>query len=81
VVLGYNLPSSLAKRGYLQSARIFVQGYNLLTFTKYTGWDPEVSSDYVTGTSSTTGNNISQGISFYTAPQARTYTVGINLGF
>jgi TonB-linked SusC/RagA family outer membrane protein len=81
VVLGYNLPSSLAKRGYLQSARIFVQGYNLLTFTKYTGWDPEVSSDYVTGTANASGNNISQGISFYTAPQARTYTVGINLGF
>jgi TonB-linked SusC/RagA family outer membrane protein len=81
VVLGYNLPSSLAKRGFLQSARIFLQGYNLLTFTKYTGWDPEVSSDYVTGTGNTSANNISQGISFYTAPQARTYTLGINLGF
>ncbi|TVT40578.1 TonB-dependent receptor [Hymenobacter setariae] len=81
VVLGYNLPSSLAKRGFLQSARIFLQGYNLLTFTKYTGWDPEVSSDYVTGTGNTSSNNISQGISFYTAPQARTYTLGINLGF
>jgi TonB-linked SusC/RagA family outer membrane protein len=81
VVLGYNLPSSLAKRGHLQSARIFVQGYNLLTFTKYTGWDPEVSTDYVTGTSNASSNNISQGISFYTAPQARTYTLGINLGF
>ncbi|TDN37392.1 TonB-dependent receptor [Hymenobacter sp. UV11] len=81
VVLGYNLPSSLAKRGFLQSARLFVQGYNLLTFTKYTGWDPEVSTDYTTGTNNTTSNNISQGISFYTAPQARTYTVGLNLGF
>jgi TonB-linked SusC/RagA family outer membrane protein len=81
VVLGYNLPSTLVKRGYLQSVRVFVQGYNLLTFTKYTGWDPEVSSDYVTGTSNTSANNISQGISFYTAPQARTYTVGINVGF
>jgi TonB-linked SusC/RagA family outer membrane protein len=81
VVLGYNLPSSLAKRGFLQSARIFVQGYNLLTFTKYKGWDPEVSTDYTTGTTSNTSNNISQGTSFYTAPQARTYTVGINLGF
>ncbi|WP_317171081.1 SusC/RagA family TonB-linked outer membrane protein [Hymenobacter caeli] len=82
VVLGYNLPSDLAKRGYLQSARIFVQGYNLLTFTKYTGWDPEVSTDYVNGGGvSQTQGNINQGITFYTAPQARTYTVGINLGF
>ncbi|GAA4499691.1 SusC/RagA family TonB-linked outer membrane protein [Hymenobacter ginsengisoli] len=81
VVLGYNLPSALARKAYFQTARIFVQGYNLLTFTKYTGWDPEVSSDYVTGTGNNTQNNISQGITFYTAPQARTYTVGINLGF
>ncbi|MGI4740348.1 MAG: SusC/RagA family TonB-linked outer membrane protein [Janthinobacterium lividum] len=81
VVLGYNLPSALAKRGFLQSARIFVQGYNLLTFTKYTGWDPEVSADFTTGGTNPTSNNISQGISFYTAPQARTYTLGVNLGF
>ena len=87
VVLGYNLPSSLAKKGFVQSARIFVQGYNLLTFTKYQGWDPEVSTDYLTGSGSGTAGvtqtqgNINQGISFYTAPQARTYTLGINLGF
>lgn len=82
VVLGYNLPSSLAKRGFLQSARIFAQGYNLLTFTKFQGWDPEVSADYLTGGGVTqTQGNINQGISFYTAPQARTYTLGLNLGF
>ncbi|WP_241738187.1 SusC/RagA family TonB-linked outer membrane protein [Hymenobacter polaris] len=82
VVLGYNLPSEFVKRGFLQSARIFVQGYNLLTFTKYTGWDPEVSTDYLTGGGvSQTQGNINQGVTFYTAPQARTYTVGINIGF
>ncbi|WP_460584107.1 SusC/RagA family TonB-linked outer membrane protein [Hymenobacter arcticus] len=80
VLLGYNLPGTLAKRAFLQSARVFVQGYNLLTFTKYTGWDPEVSADYTTG-GGATSSNISQGISFYTAPQARTYTIGLNLGF
>nr|GFB14877.1 hypothetical protein [Tanacetum cinerariifolium] len=61
VVLGYNLPSELVKKGFLQSARVFVQGFNLLTFTKYQGWDPEVSTDYATGTTNTTNNNISQG--------------------
>lgn len=81
VVLGYNLPSSVAKRGYLQSARVFVQGLNLLTFSKYQGWDPEVGADYLTGSTNTSQNNINQGIDFYTAPQPRTYTVGINLGF
>ncbi|WP_223827776.1 SusC/RagA family TonB-linked outer membrane protein [Hymenobacter armeniacus] len=81
VLLGYNLPSSLTKRAYLQSARIFVQGLNLLTFTKYKGWDPEVSTDYLTGTANQSQNNINQGIDFYTAPQPRTYTFGVNIGF
>ena len=81
VVLGYNLPAVVAQRGFLQSARVFVQALNLLTFTKYKGWDPEVSTDYLTGSASTSQNNINQGIDFYTAPQPRTYTVGINLGF
>jgi len=88
VLLGYNLPSALAQRGFLQSARVFVQALNLLTFTKYSGWDPEVSADYltgggnlVTGSGNRTQSNINQGIDFYTAPQPRTYTVGVNLGF
>ncbi len=88
VLLGYNLPSALAQRGFLQSARVFVQALNLLTFTKYAGWDPEVSTDYltgggtlVTGAGNRTQSNINQGIDFYTAPQPRTYTVGVNLGF
>ncbi len=81
VVLGYNLPSTLVKRGYLQSARVFVQALNLLTFTKYKGWDPEVSTDYLTGGTSTSQNNINQGVDFYTAPQPRTFTVGVNVGF
>lgn len=81
LVVGYNLPSAVAKRGFLQSARIYVQGLNLLTFTKYKGWDPEVNADYLTGGLNTSQNNINQGNDFYTAPQPRTYTVGINLGF
>jgi hypothetical protein len=46
----------------------------LLTFTKYAGWDPEVNADDIVG-------NIAQGYDFYTAPQARTITGGINIGF
>ena len=81
VMLGYNLPSAIAQRGFLQSARIFVQGLNMFTFTKYKGWDPEVSTDFLTGTGNRTQNNLNQGIDFYTAPQPRTYTVGVNIGF
>ncbi len=38
----YNLPSTLLNRLKLRSARVFVQGLNLLTYTSYTGLDPEL---------------------------------------
>ncbi|WP_426059563.1 SusC/RagA family TonB-linked outer membrane protein [Hymenobacter sp. B1770] len=78
LTLGYNLPSALVKKAYLQSARFYVQGLNLITFTKYQGWDPEVNTDYLAG--SATQSNINQGIDFYTAPQPRTLTFGVNIG-
>ncbi len=58
----------------LNSVRFFVNGQNLWLWTRYTGWDPEVNTDFLAG-------NISQGTDFYTAPQARTITAGINIGF
>ena len=79
LTLGYNLPGALVKKGYLQSVRVFAQGLNLVTFTGYKGWDPEVNTDYLA--SNTTQGNINQGIDFYTAPQPRTITFGINVGF
>ncbi|ALW85473.1 SusC/RagA family TonB-linked outer membrane protein [Hymenobacter sedentarius] len=79
LTLGYNLPGTLVKKGYLQSARVYVQGQNLLTFTKYPGSDPEVNTDYL-GTTTTAGN-INQGIDFYSTPQPRTLTLGVNIGF
>lgn len=72
--LSYNLPKALINRAKLTNVRLFVTGQNLLTFTKYTGWDPEVNADYIV-------SNIAQGYDFYTAPQARTITGGINIGF
>jgi TonB-dependent starch-binding outer membrane protein SusC len=72
--LSYNLPKTLINRVKLNTVRLFVSGQNLLTFTKYAGWDPEVNADYIV-------SNIAQGYDFYTAPQARTITGGINIGF
>ncbi|WP_420147978.1 SusC/RagA family TonB-linked outer membrane protein [Spirosoma sp.] len=72
--LAYNLPKTLINKVKLNSVRLFVTGQNLLTFTKYTGWDPEVNAD-------DTVTNIAQGYDFYSAPQARTITGGINIGF
>jgi len=73
LTLSYNLPASIMKAAKLRSARIFVSGQNLLTFTNYTGWDPEVNSDYRSG-------NRNQGGDFYSAPQIKTISFGINLG-
>jgi TonB-linked SusC/RagA family outer membrane protein len=74
LTLGYELPLSLVSRAKLSSVRIYMQGQNLLTFTKYKGWDPEVSTDFAV-------DNVVSGVDFYSAPQPRAITFGINLGF
>ncbi|GAA3999419.1 TonB-dependent receptor [Hymenobacter fastidiosus] len=79
VTLGYNLPLAWIQPAHLQSARLYFSGVNLLTFTDYKGWDPEVNADYLSSGANT--GNISQGNDFYSAPQARTYTFGVNVAF
>lgn len=74
ITLNYNLPASLTKRFKLSSAKVYVTGVNLLTITKYTGWDPEVNTDY-------RASNRNQGGDFYAAPQIKNYSIGVNLGF
>jgi TonB-linked SusC/RagA family outer membrane protein len=77
--LGYNLPSTVLERMKISSARIYLMAQNLLTFTNYMGWDPEVNADYLGAT--TSDANVFQGNDFYTAPQAKTFSLGINVGF
>ncbi|WP_374166159.1 SusC/RagA family TonB-linked outer membrane protein [Arcticibacter sp. MXS-1] len=79
VTLGYNLPKSVLTKIKLQSLRVYATAINLATITKYKGWDPEVNSDDFA--SSTTSGNINQGYDFYSAPQAKTITFGVNVGF
>ena len=81
ITLGYNLPASVLSKVKFTKARIYVSGQNLLTFTDYKGWDPEVNSDTYSVNANGTPNNTNQGIDFYSAPQAKTVTVGINIGF
>lgn len=73
VSIGYTVPSRILERIKIQSARFYVSGQNLAIFTDYPGPDPEVSSNGNTGRS--------QGVDRNTVPNARTITVGINLGF
>ena len=68
--LGYYLPTALANKLMLQNLRIYCAGTNVWTFSKYSGADPEVST--------LDGSVSAQGIDFYTLPQVRTLSVGIN---
>lgn len=70
--LGYSIPRKVLERFGIENARVYAAGLNLFTFTKYTGYDPEVNASYV--------NSVTLGHDFYTPPQARTISVGINLG-
>ena len=74
VTLAYNIPAKLLTKLKIRSARFYVTGINLATFTDYTGWDPEVNTDYRAG-------NRNQGSDFYAAPQIKSVTFGANLGF
>ena len=70
VQLGYELPSALV-RG-VRSARFYVNVINLLTFTDYTGYDPEVSAF---------SNTDMRGVDLGSYPQARLFTVGMSVTF
>lgn len=72
LALGYSLSSHAAARLHLRKLRVFAAAQNLVTITRYTGFDPEVS----------TFNSIpaAAGTDFLTGPQAKTFSFGINLG-
>ena len=54
--------------------QLVLSGRNLVTFTKYTGMDPEVSSG-------ANGSAFDRGVDHNTIPNTRAYTVGLNFGF
>lgn len=68
--LGYTLPGNLTRKYFVSSLRLFVAAENLLTITKYHGFDPEISS-----------GGTSLGVDRGVYPQARVFTVGVNLAF
>ncbi len=66
LTLGYTLPSQIAEKAHFSTVRVYVSGLNMYTFTKYSGFDPEVGSNGI-------DNNV--------YPVTATYSFGINLGF
>jgi hypothetical protein len=70
IQLGYTLPAILTKKYMIEKLRVFVSAENLLTFTKYWGFDPEISS-----------GGTSLGVDYGVYPQSRVWTIGFNIGF
>jgi TonB-linked SusC/RagA family outer membrane protein len=79
VSLGYEFPKQLISKLNMSRVYLYVSSENLLTFTKYSGFDPEVS---VYGLSSNnTEKNIAPGVDYGTYPQSREFLVGLNVTF
>lgn len=74
LTLAYRLPESILSTLRLSRLQLYFTGQNLLTFTNYQGWDPEVNADFLNG-------SIGLGTDFYTPPQAKTLVFGIKVGF
>lgn len=70
IQLGYTLPERITRKAFISTLRAFVSAENLVTFTKYHGFDPEIAS-----------GGTSLGIDYGVYPQARTLSFGINLAF
>jgi hypothetical protein len=66
--VGYSLPSALIKKAHIERFRVYLMSENLLTLTKYTGYDPEIGGGVF---------SIDRGI----YPQARSFMVGVNATF
>jgi hypothetical protein len=68
--LGYTLPASLFKNKSFSKIRVYAQVKNALTFTKYSGYDPEIA-----------GGIFDTGIDRGAYPQARTWSMGLDVKF
>jgi len=73
IALGYDF-SSLIKNKVFRTVRLTVTGRNILTFTKYTGFDPEISSG-------TSNSAFDRGVDHSSVPNTKSYQLGLNLGF
>jgi TonB-linked SusC/RagA family outer membrane protein len=70
IMLSYTLPEKWTRKIGVECFKVYVSAENLLTFTKYQGYDPEISS-----------GGTSLGIDYGVYPQPRTYSVGFNIQF
>ncbi|MFD2888861.1 SusC/RagA family TonB-linked outer membrane protein [Chitinophaga cymbidii] len=72
VALGYTLPAHILKRAGIKSLRVYTSAQNLITWTNYTGLDPEVSVRH---------SALTPGFDWSAYPKARTLTFGLDVSF
>lgn len=72
ITLGYTLPKLVAQKVQMQSVRVYVSAQNLFTFSKYEGYNPEV-------TNRTTTTTLGEDYGVY--PLAKVFTLGLNINF
>ena len=72
--IGYSLSGNALEKIGMNKVRIYLSGLNLFTFTGYRGYDPESTND-----DANTNTNV--GNTFYSAPPAKVFTLGVNLTF
>lgn len=70
--IGYTFPRRLVAKAGIQSLRLYAAGSNLLLWTPYSGFDPEVS---------TKGSNLTPGVDFGAYPRNRSFVFGLNVAF
>lgn len=71
--LSYNFGAATLGRWKMDKLTVFATSYNLLTFTKYSGLDPEVNQYGANGPN--------MGVDYGTYPQSRSFLLGVNVGF
>lgn len=73
--LGYAVPSNIISKFGMTRLRLYATGNNLHLWTKYSGYDPEVS------TTRNANRAITPGVDYSSFPRSRSYTVGIDITF
>ena len=82
IQIGYALPKNILDRLHIEKFRVYLSANNLLTFTKYKGFDPEIginSTGY--GDVFTANRDLQLGIDRGVYPQPRMLLFGFNVGF
>jgi TonB-dependent starch-binding outer membrane protein SusC len=78
ITLAYRISPKLLEKIGINDASIYVSGQNLITFTKYTGFDPEVST-YGGVNNNSDNRNVSLGVDYGAYPQMKVFLFGINI--